>query len=156
MADLDAAFMQMVLDIAERQREPDVHHHGQANDLGRGLEVPEREALGHPARLGDRPARLTDFALTLPLRYIHLSEADRGTPGRGNVSWDEVFAALAAIGFEGGLAMESFINMPEDLAWGLSDWLPVTDSAEAVIEEWLGFLRSKCLQYGLLKEEAAE
>jgi D-psicose/D-tagatose/L-ribulose 3-epimerase len=46
------------------------------------------------------------------LRYIHLSESDRGTPGEGCCDWDEVYATLAAIGFKGGLAMESFINMP--------------------------------------------
>ena len=45
------------------------------------------------------------------LKYIHLSESDRGTPGEGNCPWDETFATLAAIGFKGGLAMESFINM---------------------------------------------
>ncbi|MEM9268428.1 MAG: sugar phosphate isomerase/epimerase family protein, partial [Pseudomonadota bacterium] len=38
------------------------------------------------------------------LRYIHLSESDRGTPGTGTCDWDEIFVALAAIGFEGGLA----------------------------------------------------
>ena len=46
------------------------------------------------------------------LKYIHLSESDRGTPGYGNVPWDEIYATLAAIGVKGGLAMESFINMP--------------------------------------------
>lgn len=84
------------------------------------------------------------------LRYIHLSESDRGTPGKGNVRWDEVFAALAAIGFDGGLAMESFINMPEDLAWGLSVWRSVADSADEVIHEGLPFLRGKAQQFGLI------
>jgi len=34
------------------------------------------------------------------------------------VPWDEIYAALAAIEFKGGLAMESFINMPAELAYG--------------------------------------
>ena len=54
------------------------------------------------------------------LRYIHLSESDRGTPGVGTCDWDEIFASLAAIKFKGGLAMESFINMPPEIAHGLS------------------------------------
>jgi D-psicose/D-tagatose/L-ribulose 3-epimerase len=33
------------------------------------------------------------------LRYIQLSESDRGTLGEGTCDWDEVFATLAAIGF---------------------------------------------------------
>ncbi len=45
------------------------------------------------------------------LKYIHLSESDRGVPGAGTCDWNEIFASLAAIKFNGGLAMESFINM---------------------------------------------
>ncbi|MCB1357552.1 MAG: sugar phosphate isomerase/epimerase [Maritimibacter sp.] len=86
------------------------------------------------------------------LRYIHLSESDRGVPGKGNVRWDEIYAALAAIGFRGGLAMESFMNMPEELAWGLSVWRPVADSTEEVIGEGLMFLRGKAEQYALIEK----
>ena len=84
------------------------------------------------------------------LRYIHLSESDRGTPGQGTCDWDEIFATLAAIGFKGGLAMESFINMPPEIAFGLSVWRPVADSADQVIGEGLPFLKGKATQYGLL------
>ncbi len=84
------------------------------------------------------------------LRYIHLSESDRGTPGAGTCDWDEIFATLAAVGFKGGLAMESFINMPPELAYGLSIWRPVAESRQAVIEEGLPFLRNKARQYGLV------
>ena len=84
------------------------------------------------------------------LRYIHLSESDRGTPGAGTCDWDEIFATLAAIRFTGGLAMESFINMPPEIAHGLSVWRPVAESAEQVIGEGLPFLRGKARQYGLI------
>ena len=84
------------------------------------------------------------------LRYIHLSESDRGTPGQGTCDWDEIFATLAAIGFEGGLAMESFINMPPEIAHGLSVWRPVAESADQVIAEGLPFLHGKARQYGLI------
>lgn len=84
------------------------------------------------------------------LKYIHLSESDRGTPGEGTCDWDEVFATLAAVGFEGGMAMESFINMPPEIAYGLSVWRPVADSAEEVMGKGLPFLRNKAAQYGLI------
>lgn len=84
------------------------------------------------------------------LRYIHLSESDRGTPGHGTIQWDEVFSTLAAIGFHGGMAMESFINMPPELAHGLSVWRPVGDSSDQVIQGGLPFLRGKARQYGLI------
>jgi D-psicose/D-tagatose/L-ribulose 3-epimerase len=84
------------------------------------------------------------------LKYIHLSESDRGTPGSGTCDWDEVFAALAAIGFKGGLAMESFINMPPEVAYGLSVWRPVAKNETEVMENGLPFLRNKAKQYKLI------
>ena len=84
------------------------------------------------------------------LKYIHLSESDRGTPGCGTCDWDEVYAALAAIGFKGGLAMESFINMPPEVAFGLSVWRPVARDEAEVMGNGLPFLRNKAKQYKLI------
>lgn len=84
------------------------------------------------------------------LKYIHLSESDRGTPGAGTVGWDEIFATLKAIGFQGGLAMESFINMPPEIAYGLSVWRPVASGEAEVMQNGLPFLRNKARQYGLI------
>ncbi|TRD15588.1 sugar phosphate isomerase/epimerase [Palleronia caenipelagi] len=84
------------------------------------------------------------------IRYIHLSESDRGTPGSGCCDWDEIYGALAAINFKGGLAMESFINMPPEVAFGLSVWRPVAESFEEVMENGLPFLRNKARQYRLV------
>lgn len=84
------------------------------------------------------------------LRYIHMSESDRGVPGAGTCDWNEIYAALAAIGFKGGLAMESFINLPPQIGSALSVWRPVADSAEQVIEEGLPYLRNMARQYGLI------
>lgn len=88
------------------------------------------------------------------LKYIHLSESDRGIPGAGNCGWDEIFTALAAIGFKGGMAMESFISLPPQIAYGLSVWRPVADSAEQVMERGFPFLRNKAEQYGLVPRTA--
>lgn len=84
------------------------------------------------------------------LKYIHLSESDRGTPGYGNIPWNEIYAALAAIGFKGGLAMESFINMPPEVAYGLAVWRPVAKDEAEVMGNGLPFLRNKARQYGLI------
>ena len=84
------------------------------------------------------------------LKYIHLSASDRGTPGADTVAWDEVFAALAAIGFKGGMAMESFITVPPQIASALSVWRPVASAREEVLGQGLPFLRNKARQYGLI------
>jgi D-psicose/D-tagatose/L-ribulose 3-epimerase len=84
------------------------------------------------------------------IKYIHLSESDRGTPGEGTCDWDEIYATLSAIGFKGGLAMESFINMPPEVAYGLAVWRPVATTMEEVMEKGLPFLRNKAKQYRLI------
>tara|TARA_B100001057_G_scaffold162467_1_gene163121 strand:- start:42 stop:890 length:849 start_codon:yes stop_codon:yes gene_type:complete len=84
------------------------------------------------------------------LRYIHLSESDRGTPGMGTIAWDEIFAGLRAVEFRGGLAMESFINMPPEISSGLSVWRPVASGEREVMENGLPFLRNKAMQYKLI------
>ena len=84
------------------------------------------------------------------LQYVHLSESDRGVPGAGCCDWDEIFAALAAIGFKGGMAMESFINLPPQIGAALSVWRPVAESAEEVLRDGLPFLRNKARQYRIV------
>ena len=84
------------------------------------------------------------------LRYMHMSESDRGVPGAGTCDWNEICAALAAIGFDGGLALESFINLPPQIASALAVWRPVADSADQVMQEGMPFLRNMARQYGLI------
>ena len=43
--------MQQVLDVPQLEREPDVQHHRQADDLGAGLERLEELGFGHDGRL---------------------------------------------------------------------------------------------------------
>jgi D-psicose/D-tagatose/L-ribulose 3-epimerase len=84
------------------------------------------------------------------LRYIHLSESDRGTPGTGNVHWDEVFAGLAEIGYEGDLVMESFVALNPDIARATCIWRPVAPDSQKLVEEGLAFLREGAGRAGLL------
>lgn len=83
------------------------------------------------------------------LKYMHMSESDRGTPGYGNVPWDPIFASLAAIDFKGVLTLESFVGMPAEMAGDISTWRPVARDVEQVMGDGLSFLRSKASQYGL-------
>jgi D-psicose/D-tagatose/L-ribulose 3-epimerase len=84
------------------------------------------------------------------LKYMHMSESDRGTPGAGNVPWDPIFAALAAIGFKGALTLESFVGMPSHMAGDISTWRPVARDEAEVMVDGLSFLRNKAAQYGLV------
>ena len=56
VADTDTALEQQVLDLAQRQRVPNIHHHREADDFGRTIEI--TELVFHRRRLWNRPYRL--------------------------------------------------------------------------------------------------
>ena len=58
MADIDPTLVEQILHIAERQWEPHIHHHRQADDLGRRLEIAKRADRAHVRTLRNRPRPL--------------------------------------------------------------------------------------------------
>jgi len=66
VADIDAAFMQQVFYIPERQRETNAQHHRETDDLWAGFELLERRALGHAGRVGSALPDLNRIYLTGP------------------------------------------------------------------------------------------
>jgi len=85
------------------------------------------------------------------VKYVHLSESDRGVPGSGNVNWKEVMTALKAANFSGDLVGESFVKMMPQLARALSVWRPVARSPEEVMAVGLPFLKSFAKASGLIE-----
>jgi D-psicose/D-tagatose/L-ribulose 3-epimerase len=88
------------------------------------------------------------------MRYIHLSESDRGTPGTGNVHWDDVFRGLKAIEYDGRLVMESFAAVNEDIIGATALWRDVVGDPQALIVDGLTFLRDKAAEHDLLEGSA--
>ncbi|MDA8249688.1 MAG: sugar phosphate isomerase/epimerase [Rhodospirillales bacterium] len=82
--------------------------------------------------------------------YIHLSESDRGVPGSGTIDWEEVFAALAEIGFDGDLVVESFVTLPPEIASALCVWRPVAKDRYDVLDHGLPYLRRLALKHRLI------
>jgi D-psicose/D-tagatose/L-ribulose 3-epimerase len=85
------------------------------------------------------------------MRYIHLSESDRGTPGTGNVHWDDVFRGLKAMEYDGRLVMESFAAVNEDIIGATALWRDVVGDPQALITDGLTFLRDRAAEHGLLE-----
>lgn len=81
-------------------------------------------------------------------RYVHLSESNRSVPGRGTVDWDDVFAGLAAIGYDGDLTLESFVSIPDEFKAALCVWRPVAANSDEVLAG-LPFLRAKAQAHGV-------
>lgn len=83
------------------------------------------------------------------LGYVHVSEANRGVPGRGQINWDAAFAAIARIGYDGPLTLESMNHVDRDIARGLAIWRPVAGNPDDVIDAGLPFLRQTAERAGL-------
>jgi D-psicose/D-tagatose/L-ribulose 3-epimerase len=56
------------------------------------------------------------------LVHVHVSENDRGTPGKGQVPWAATFAALKAAGYDGWLTIEAFGRALPELAAATKVW----------------------------------
>jgi D-psicose/D-tagatose/L-ribulose 3-epimerase len=84
------------------------------------------------------------------VRYVHLSESDRGVPGSGNVHWRSVMTALKGSHFSGDLVMECFVTSMPQLAAALSVWRPVASGAEEVLKVGVPYLSSLARASGLV------
>jgi D-psicose/D-tagatose/L-ribulose 3-epimerase len=74
--------------------------------------------------------------------HIHISENDRGVPGRGNIPWAETFAAIRRSGYDGWLTIESFGRGLKDLAAATKVWRDFAESPEAVYREGYVHIRN--------------
>lgn len=77
------------------------------------------------------------------LVHVQVSENDRSTPGRGQVRWDETFAALRKIGYTGALTIEAFGERLPALAAATKIWRRMFESEEQLAREGLAFLKSR-------------
>ncbi|MEC8595247.1 MAG: sugar phosphate isomerase/epimerase [SAR324 cluster bacterium] len=83
------------------------------------------------------------------LEYIHLSESNRGVPGRGCLKWEDTFAGLKAVDFRGTMTLESFIYVDDDIAGGLALWRPVTDQPGDILKVGIPFLIEQARAAGI-------
>lgn len=66
------------------------------------------------------------------LLHVHISENDRGTPGKGHVPWQATYDALRASGYDGWLTIESFGRAMPALAAATRVWRDFAPNAEEV------------------------
>lgn len=67
--------------------------------------------------------------------HIHISENDRGVPGRGNIPWAQTFAAIKASGYDDWLTIEAFGRGLPDLAAATKVWRDFAETPEAVYRD---------------------
>jgi D-psicose/D-tagatose/L-ribulose 3-epimerase len=76
------------------------------------------------------------------LSHVHISENDRGTPGRGHAPIRETIAALKALGYDGWLTIEAFGRGVPDLAAATRVWRDFFASEEEVYTEGYDLIRA--------------
>ncbi|MCQ2005871.1 sugar phosphate isomerase/epimerase family protein [Rhizobium sp. NRK18] len=86
------------------------------------------------------------------LGYVHLSESNRGVPGLGTIDWDDAFAGLKAVGFDGIMTLESFVHVAPELAGGLAVWRPVADNPDDVVARGIPYLAEAAKRAGITIE----
>ena len=73
--------------------------------------------------------------------HVHISENDRGVPGRGNIPWAETFRALRENGYDGWLTIEAFGRALKDLAAATKVWRDFSETPEAVYRDGYRHIR---------------
>ena len=76
------------------------------------------------------------------VNHVHISENDRGTPGRGHAAIRETIAALKGVGYDGWLTIEAFGKALPELAAATRVWRDFFASPEEVYTEGYSYIRS--------------
>ncbi|UUZ81473.1 sugar phosphate isomerase/epimerase [Paenibacillus sp. P26] len=82
------------------------------------------------------------------LMHLHLCENDRGIPGTGLVHWDDLFRALGEIHYDGYAALESFVDVTDNMNTWV--WRQLAPDGDTLIREGVSFIRSMQAKYGLV------
>ncbi|MGV3502714.1 MAG: sugar phosphate isomerase/epimerase family protein [Adhaeribacter sp.] len=104
----------------------------------------------HHANIEEKKIAPPIHTIAPVLHHVHISENDRGTPGDGHVHWEETFAALAGIGYQGWLTIEAFSRNDPDFANSIGVWREYSKPWD-IASAGLRFIRQMARQHGLDK-----
>ena len=80
------------------------------------------------------------------LAHVHISENDRGTPGDGQVHFEEAFSNLAKINYNGWLTIEAFSRNDPDFANSIGVWREYSKPWD-IAENGLNFIKQMCARH---------
>lgn len=72
---------------------------------------------------------------------LHVSENDRGIPGRGQIDFAPIFAAARRNGFDGWVTLEAFGSGLPELAAATRVWRPLFPDFDTLFAESIAFIR---------------
>ncbi len=77
------------------------------------------------------------------INHVHISENDRGTPGKGHIDWPGTFKALRSGGYDNWLVIEAFGRALPDLAAATRVWRDFFPNREEVYTDGLKFVKEQ-------------
>jgi D-psicose/D-tagatose/L-ribulose 3-epimerase len=80
--------------------------------------------------------------------HVHISENDRGMPGKGQVRWEDSFKAIRKSGYDGWLVIEAFGRALPELAAATRVWRDFFPSREQVYLEGIQFIQEQWAKAG--------
>jgi D-psicose/D-tagatose/L-ribulose 3-epimerase len=82
------------------------------------------------------------------LAHVHISENDRGTPGDGHISWDEVFSTLSEVKYRGWLTIEAFTRNDPGFANAINVWREYSQPWD-MAEKGFALIKAMCNKHNL-------
>lgn len=95
----------------------------------------------HHANIEEKNVTRSIQKIAPNLAHVHISENDRGTPGKGLVHWDEVFQSLHDINYKGWYTIEAFSRADPDFANSINVWREYSDPWE-IAESGYNFIKT--------------
>ncbi|QRR02117.1 sugar phosphate isomerase/epimerase family protein [Dyadobacter sandarakinus] len=122
----------------------------QLHKLVKAADHPHVQAMfdTHHANIEEKKYSTAIQTLAPVLAHVHISENDRGTPGDGQVLWNDAFSSLAAAGYGGWLTIEAFSRNDPAFANAIGVWREFSDPWD-IAEKGYTFIRDMSLKHGL-------
>lgn len=119
------------------------------NTTAQGLELIER--IGSPAcgllldtfhmNIEERDIAAAVRTAGSNVAHLQVCANDRGAPGADHLDWPGIADAIAAVGYDGPVCIESFTAENETIATAAAIWRPLADSQDVLATDGLAFLR---------------
>lgn len=113
-------------------------------DLLKEVDHPNVGAIfdSHHANIEEKSQKEAIECIAPYLKHVHISENDRGTPGKGQINWDDVFQTLKVVGYDGWLTIEAFNRAKPEFANAINVWREFS-TVEEICKEGFQFIQSK-------------
>lgn len=122
----------------------------QLSDLVKRADHPNVRAMfdTHHANIEEKKISAAIKTIAPVLAHVHISENDRGTPGDGHIPWDETFATLSAVKYDGWLTIEAFTRNDPNFANAINVWREYSRPWD-MAEQGLKFIQRMGDKHGL-------